>query len=111
MANTGLVSRKVINITGSGTLKIADGEQGWIWRMLTYTFTTADTNTVQWKSGTTPVTGAMDFAAKGGISTGPIDDRLLGHFDCAEGEDVNITTTADVNVQGHCCLIKMEVRS
>ena len=94
-----------IDVASSGDNTIVSAVEGKKIRVLQYALVCSDAVTVQWKSsGGTALSGAMSFAANGGISC-PFSP--VGLFETAIGEGLVLNLSAAVQVSGH--LVYVEV--
>lgn len=88
----------------SGTTEIVAAVPNMKIRVLAYRLICEADTAVTWKSGTTAISGAMYFAANGGISTsGPTmtPAGLTFEFETAPGEALNLTQGTATNIGGH----------
>ena len=93
-----------IDVASVGDNTIVSGVTGKKIRVLQYALICAGAVTLTFKSGTTPITGDMAFAANGGIST-PYSP--VGLIETAAGEDLVLNLSASTSVSGH--LVYVEV--
>lgn len=79
----------------AGTTAIVSGVSGKRIRVLSYAVVCTEAGTVQFSDGA-DLTGAMSFAANGGISCAPGDDP---YFSASAGSSLSIVTSGAV--EGH----------
>lgn len=77
------------------TAEIVPAKAGKKIAVFSYVLICSTASVCTWKSGTTPISGAMSFAANGGAAPGGSGVVLITN----EGEALNLTTTAEVT--GH----------
>lgn len=92
---TGKIAFLPVNVS-SGTTELVAGVSGSKIRVLGYVLSATGALAVTFKSAVTALTGAMPAAANGVI---PGSYSPVGHFETADGEALNLTTTGDVD--GH----------
>lgn len=80
----------------SGTTALVAAVSGKRIRVYSYALVLTSAGTAKFQSASTDKTGAMSFAANGGISCAPGDSPWLS---TASGEALNIVTTA--SAEGH----------
>ncbi len=90
----------VIQVTGSGNQQLKAGVAGKRIRVINYTILTDKATTVQFKSGTTNLTGTMSLALDGGISADVHPASQV--FATLAGEALNMELgNIAANVAGH----------
>jgi len=87
-----------IDVASAGDNTIVAAVTGKKIRVLQYALVVSAATTVIWKSGTTPITGDMPFAANGGISS-PFSPS--GLFETSAGEALVLNLSAGNPVSGH----------
>lgn len=90
----------VIQVTGAGNQQLKAGVPGKRIRVINYTILTDKATTVQFKSGTTNLSGAMSLALDGGISADVHPASQV--FSTLAGEPLNMALgNTAANVAGH----------
>lgn len=70
-------------------------------KVLNYSFIASGAVTVEWRTSSTPISGAMSFAANGGISTS-IGSPVMGWLmETAAGQALNINLGSATAIRGH----------
>lgn len=95
--DTSRIKRAVISAASSGANTVVACPAGQQVRVIGYSFICTSAVTVTWKSGTTAITGPMDYAANGGLVEPP---DMTGILQTAVGEDLNMTLGGAVQVSG-----------
>ena len=72
-------------------------------RVLQYSLVCASTNSLQWRSGTTNISGLMAFAANGGIS---VPYSPVGVLDVTSGSALNLFSETATSVGGHVVYVR-----
>jgi hypothetical protein len=83
-----------IDVTGAGAHVIVAGVAGKNTRVHGFDLSLSGASTVQWKCGSTNVTGVMTLDA---YTKAPSDEA---HFACAAGEDLSVTLGGAVQAAG-----------
>jgi hypothetical protein len=96
----------VISEGASGDNAQVTGISGSKIRVIGYTYICTAANTITWKSGSTALTGAMAYTTFGGIAT---PESYLGHFETADGEDLNLNLLSSQGVRGHFTYVVLPV--
>jgi hypothetical protein len=99
----------VIDTASSGDNTIVAAKTGYTVRVTGYELVVAGAVTVQWfsdtGSGKVKLSGAMSFAANGGVTVAPMPPSGSGapmsHFDTAAGKALNLNLGGPVQVSGH----------
>jgi hypothetical protein len=94
------IKRAIINATSSGNNTVITGVAGKRFRVLGYHFTVGDAVNVTWESeGDVALSGATEFAAKGGMS---VDETYIGCLETATVEKhLVLSLSGASNVRGH----------
>jgi hypothetical protein len=94
------VKSAAINASSSGDNTVVAAAAGKRYRVIGYTFLCASAVSVKWKNGASAdLTGAMPFAANGGITTPEFKE--YGHFATSVGNALVLNLSGAVSVQGH----------
>lgn len=98
------MANAAISASSSGDNTIITGVSNRVIEVLQYTFTVSDNCTVTWKSGSTPISGALSITAAGGIvsSSAPVQGgELYPILKCAQNESLVANLSAAVTMAGH----------
>src|SRR5712692_2858354 len=87
----------VVNFSGSGDQTIVTGVAGQTIRIMRVLLNTGAATNLTFKDGTTALTGAMAFAANGGLV---LDDSDEPWYIAADGNNFVINSSAAVQVSG-----------
>jgi hypothetical protein len=88
-----------VSTAGSGDTEIVAAVPNKKIRVVNYALVANAAVSAKWKSGSTDKTGAMPFAANGGISCPGSSDSVW--FETATGEALNLNLSGAVQVSGH----------
>jgi hypothetical protein len=101
MARTEPVLSKAISATSDGANEIVAAVTAKKIRVVGYVLNVNAAGTVQWKSATTALSGAMEFVDGGGMVAPLCDPAAAFWFETAAGEALNITNSAGLDSLGH----------
>lgn len=104
----GTLVRVPVSISTATTTAIAAASADHFYRVINAYLSSGGTNTVQFKSGSNNLTGAMDMISGQDI-TWPDSDAMVGWLQSNRNEALNITTTEGVDLMGHVTLLKYNV--
>lgn len=93
-----------IDAAGIATPTIVSGVAGKSIRVISIMFTVAGPTELEWRSNTTPITGSMKFADAGGLT----HNGENGIFWTAEGEDLILSISAAVSVDGVLTYVEVD---
>lgn len=85
-----------IDENSTGSQEIVAAVTGKKIRVVSFFLVVSDAQTLTWQSSSTGLTGAMAFAANGGMATG----SEMGLFETQEGEALNLLLGSAVQVSG-----------
>ncbi len=89
----------IINTAASGDTAVVAAVAGKRIRVINYVLTAAGVVSVKFRSATTDLTGAMPFAANGGIAAAGAQPGYW--VQTAAGEALNLNLSAAAQVSGH----------
>ncbi len=95
------VQRIAVNATGITLLELVAAVANRRIRVIAYSFTLSGTVGLEFRSGSTPLTGRMVYAANGQATGSLGSGSLAGVFQTANGEALNLDIDAAINVDGH----------
>ncbi len=95
----------LINGAGAGVVEIAPAVTDRKYVVLHYLVVVDGVTTVEWRSGTTPLSGLMPLVANGNASAGGGTGSLAGLFETADGDALNLSVSGAVDVDGHVTFI------
>lgn len=101
-----------IDVSSSGSNTIVSAVTGKKIRVLAYTIIAAGAVTAKWQSASTDLSGAMSLAANGGAAPSIsilAPGNMIGLFETAPGEALNLNLGGAVNVAGHMTYIEVAV--
>lgn len=93
------ILRAVVDSAAGGSLTIVSGTSGKTIRILGLDLNTASSTTIQFKSGSTALTGAMTVTSKH-LDPIVMNDQMVPWFTCASGEAFVITMGGAVQISG-----------
>lgn len=96
---------KVITVSSIGDNEVIAAVSGKVIRVLSYLFVSAGSVSVQWKSGSTDISGVMPYIASTGVSAGY---NPKGHFETGVNEALVIELSHNVAVGGHLTYVEVD---
>ena len=97
----------VVNISGVGSNEIVAAVTGRTIRVLSYAIVSDGSVTVEWRSATTPLSGAMSLAANGNVGSSAGSGSITGVLSTNVGEALNVFLGGAVGVRGHLTYIEI----
>lgn len=94
----------VVSASSSGSNTVIAAVTNKRIRVLSYVIVAAGAVSVTWRSASTDISGAMPLAANGGAAPSAgqaVPAGLIGQFETAQGEALNMNLSAAVLVAGH----------
>jgi len=101
-----------INITTSGDNVLVPGISSRMLRVLSYVITSDTAMTITWKSGSTPLSGAMNIPANTAIVVPfgpPSPYGIVGNLQANYNDDLVINTSTNGNLTGHMVYLEVAV--
>lgn len=98
-----MATAKIDNAAFNGAKAIIAGKAGYTIRVHGFGLVAAGAVTAKWQSGTTDLTGAMTMTTASSIvapSAPMLPATRAAHFETADGDDLNLTTGAGIQVSG-----------
>lgn len=93
-----------VDLASSGDNAILNGVAGRKIRVLNYSLVCGGSNTLQWKAGTSNLTGDMAFDERGGIA---VPYSPVGHFETGSGVTLTLNTDNTNAVSGHLTYLEV----
>lgn len=93
---------EIDNAAASGVLTVKAAVAGHRIRLINGFIPTDGSCTLEWRSNTTPLSGAIPADTKGPVYN---EAPLAGWLQTEVGEALNLNISAAVNVDGHCVLV------
>jgi hypothetical protein len=91
---------KSVSVASSGNNTLVTGVAGHVYQVVSYVLVAAGAVNVKWISGTTDISGVMNFAANGGASaTGGGREAPL--METIAGDSLILNLSGAVQVSGH----------
>ena len=94
-----------IDVAASGDNQIVAADATRKIKVLSYVILADNNVTVQWKSGATPLSGAMSLIANGGVAAPPVAPASGHWLETAVNQALVLTLGGAIGVRGHLSYI------